>query len=50
MRIFLQESGVISKNDCWVCICEGYMYIEERLEDLIRVLNTEWKLDKHLVG
>jgi hypothetical protein len=26
------------------------MYIEERLEDLIRVLNTEWKLDKHLVG
>lgn len=34
----------------WICSCDGYLYIEETLEKLIKTLNTEWKLDKHLVG
>lgn len=34
----------------WCCICEGYMYFADTLEQLVVVLNTEWKLDKHMVG
>lgn len=49
-RIFKEMAGVISPEDCWVCICEGYLYTADTLEHLIDVLNTEWKLDRHLVG
>lgn len=34
----------------WICVCEGYMYIELDLLKLIDTLNKEWKHDKHLVG
>jgi hypothetical protein len=50
MRIFQDKLRVISERDIWVCICEGYLYVADTLEDLIRVLNSEWKHDKHLVG
>ena len=50
MKIFKQEGGVISKEDCWVCIHESYIYIGTTLEDLVHILNTEWEHDKHIVG
>ena len=50
MKIYLQEKGVIGKEDCWCCIHEGYLYIADTLEELVTVLNTEWEHDKHLVG
>jgi len=51
MKIFKQKAGVISLNDCWVCIHGGYMYGPcNTLEQLIHVLNTEWEHDKHIVG
>jgi hypothetical protein len=48
MKIYKEELGVISKKETWVCICEGYLYTAETLEKLVELLNTEWKLDKHL--
>ena len=50
MHIFSQEGGVISKEDCWVCIHNDYLYTGDTLEDLVLVLNNEWEDDKHLVG
>lgn len=47
MRIYKEKAGVISPNECWVCICEGYLYVKETLEELIELLNTEWKHDEH---
>lgn len=50
MRIFKEKAGVISPEEVWVCVCEGYLYVGDTLEELIEILNTEWKQDKHLVG
>lgn len=50
MHIFKENKHVISKEEVWVCICEGYMYSADTLMDLIYILNTEWKHDRHLVG
>jgi len=49
-RIFQEKPGVISKDKCWVCICGNFMYINDTLEGLINLLNTEWENDKHLIG
>jgi hypothetical protein len=48
--IFKEKPGVISKDSCWICICEGYLYTGDTLEELISTLNSEWKLDKHIAG
>ncbi len=48
MRIFKEDDRLFSKDDTWVCICEGYLYTGDTLDDLKNVLNTEWKHDKHL--
>lgn len=48
MKIFKQEKGLISKEDCWVCIHDEYIYTAKTLEELIEILNTEWEHDKHL--
>lgn len=50
MKIFKEKAGVISESEIWVCICEGYLYTADTLEDLIIVLNNEWKHDRHLAG
>ena len=50
MRILKERPGVISKDEVWVCACDGYLYTADTLEELVKVLNTEWKDDKHLVG
>ncbi len=50
MNIFKEKSGVVSKDETWICICEGYLYTSDNLYDLIRILNNEWKHDKWLVG
>lgn len=50
MYIFKQKAGVISKKDCWVCFHSCYMYIADTLMELIWVIITEWKQDRHLVG
>ncbi len=50
MRIFKEKAGVISQHPVWVCIHNGYMYIEDTLDKLVVTLNTEWEHDKHLVG
>lgn len=48
MRIFEDTSKDISSKNIWVCICEGYLYTADTLDELIEILNTEWKHDKHL--
>ncbi len=50
MKIFKEKAGVISKEPIWVCICDGHLYTATTLVELIGILNTEWKLDKHLAG
>lgn len=50
MKIFKEKAGIISPNEIWVCICDGYLYTADTLEELVIVLNKEWKQDKHLVG
>ena len=50
MKIFKEEAGVISPEEVWICICEGYMYLEDTLELLVDLLNNEWKHDRHLIG
>lgn len=50
MRIFKENAGVISPEECWVCIHGPYMYVADTLEGLVQVLNTEWEWDRHLVG
>lgn len=50
MNIFKEKAGVLSPEEVWVCICEGYIYIADTLEQLIEILNTEWKNERHLVG
>jgi acyl-ACP thioesterase len=49
-RIFKERPGIISTDACWVCISEGYLYTADTLEELVDVLNTEWKKARHLVG
>jgi len=48
MHIFKQAAGVISKEDVYICIHEGWMYIGNTMDELILILNTEWEFDKHL--
>ncbi len=50
MRIFLEEGGVISEESVWVCVNDCYMYTADTLEELVEILNTEWRFDKHMVG
>ncbi len=50
MKIYKEKAGVIAPTEVWVCICDCYLYIGNTLEELINILNTEWKADKHLVG
>ena len=49
-KIFKEKAGVISENECWVCICDTYLYTADTLEQLIEILNTEWEHDRHLCG
>lgn len=41
-----------SANQCWYVIdyYSSYLYDSDTLLGLLRVLITEWKHDKHLVG
>lgn len=48
MHIFYDTTSF--DQPVWCCISEGYMYFADTLEQLVVVLNTEWKLDKHMVG
>jgi len=50
MNIFKEKAGDLSPEEVWVCICEGYIYIADTLEQLIEILNTEWKNERYLVG
>jgi len=49
-KIYKEEAGVVSKKECWICISEGYLYTGNTLEELIEILNTEWRHDKHIAG
>ena len=50
MRIFEQAGGLISEEPVWICIHDGYMYIADTLFELVKILNSEWEHDKHIVG
>lgn len=50
MRIFKQKAGVISENDVWVAIHDAYLYTDDSLLGLIKIILFEWKHDKHLAG
>ena len=48
--LYLEKSGVISQNSCWVCFYSSYMHADESLARLLWSLLTEYESDKHLVG
>lgn len=50
MKIFKEKAGVVSPNEVWICLCEGYLYTGDTLDELITILNTEWKQDQHLIA
>ncbi len=50
MRIFRERAGVISARPVWVCIHDGYLYLEDTLPALLWLLLIEWRDDRHLVG
>ncbi len=47
-----ERKDMVNPKPCWVFVDgkEGYLYIEERLTDLIRLTITEWRKDKHFCG
>lgn len=50
LECFMERGGLISENDIWVCISSGYMYAAEKFEDLVAMIEGEWKHEKHLIG
>lgn len=50
MRIFQEKTGKIGKIGIWICICEDFIYLADNLPELIKLLNTEWKHEKHMIG
>ncbi len=51
IKIFREKAGVISEKAIWILYLHGcYMYGHETLWGLFKLLITEWKHDKHLVG
>lgn len=48
MKIFFDDESF--DEPVWCCSCEGYLYFADTLDNLIHVLNTEWKQDKHMIG
>lgn len=48
LKIYWEVAGLISENRIWVCFSDGYMYTADTLEELLTVINNEWKLDQHL--
>jgi hypothetical protein len=50
MKVFKEKEGVISKESCWVCIHDEYLYTADTYLKLLWVLMTQWENDKHLVG
>ena len=51
LLIYQESSGVLAETAVWVCLdSQGFMYMADSLVGLLRVLATEWRQDKHLVG
>ncbi len=48
MHIFQEEAGVICDDRVWVCMHDEYIYTADTLEELVKVLNTEWEDDSNL--
>lgn len=48
--IIHEDAGVISNDRVWVCLSEGYMYTADTFNNLLIIIDNEWKNDKHLVG
>lgn len=48
MKIY-KDTTSFSK-EMWVCIEGGYLYMRPTLNELLELLNTEWRDEKHLVG
>jgi len=49
-KIWREKPGVISEGQAWVCQHDCWLYAHDTLGELLWVLFTEWKQDKHLVG
>lgn len=52
MKIQWSPPGEISKEGCWICWHDMYLYtgLDNTLESLIKVLNEEWEDERHIVG
>lgn len=50
LTIVKEKAGVISPNECWVAFCQCWMYTANTFDELMVVLNSEWQMDRHLVG
>lgn len=49
-HIICEPPGVISKDRCWVCIHEAWMYTSESFLGLLREMIAGWKHNKNLWG
>ena len=50
MRLYREESRIISPVPAWVLIDGPYLYVHSSLCGLLWQVVTEWRHDKHLVG
>jgi hypothetical protein len=50
IKIFKEKAGVISGDPIWVAFEGPYMYLHSTFLGLLKLLITEWRNDRHLVG
>ena len=51
-KFYKEKADVISENSLYI-ICDrqhGYFYRSESVLGLLKIILTEWKNDKHLIG
>lgn len=51
-KIYKEKPDVISQNACYIIFDRryGYFYGSESILGLLKIISTEWKNDKHLIG
>lgn len=50
MVIFKERAGIVGPHGVWVCFHGCWMYTGDTFLDLLLVMISEWKSDRHLVG
>ena len=50
MRIIKEKAGIIGPTECWICLYDSYIHIEDTLPKLLWNVLKEFRNDKHFVG